>query len=356
MTARRRALGSLGLQIASCPTPRAGVVHRNALLRRLDAGVCCRFTPRGISLCPTPPVEAVAHLGAAAIVSGVSGSLSASDPPAKERIKIGQIGVGHAHATKLAVYRDSPNYEVVGVVEPDAGLRKQAENAPAYRGLKWLSRDQLPGDARPAGGSGRDASPICSTTPRPASRRACTSTSTSRPANRCPSSGAFSMLRPGKAVGADGVHVSLQPGGGTAREFLKKGWLGEVFEVHAVMSKVVSPPERKRLAAFPGGMMFEPGLPRPRPRHRRSGPAEGGHLVQPPLIRARRWAPRQHAGGAGLSASDRVDWPSAGSGRLRPPAPCGTEGTFHIQPLDNPGGSSLAVASSATGTGKERRI
>ena len=23
------------------------------------------------------------------------------------------------------------------------------------------------------------------------------------------------------------------------REFLKKGWLGEVFEVHAVMSKVV---------------------------------------------------------------------------------------------------------------------
>ena len=33
------------------------------------------------------------------------------------RIKIGQIGVGHAHANKLAVYRKSPDYEVVGIVE-----------------------------------------------------------------------------------------------------------------------------------------------------------------------------------------------------------------------------------------------
>ena len=30
------------------------------------------------------------------------------------------------------------------------------------------------------------------------------------------------------------------------REFLKSGWLGEVFEVHAVMSKVVEAAERRR--------------------------------------------------------------------------------------------------------------
>ena len=34
------------------------------------------------------------------------------------RLKMGQIGVGHAHATKLQVYRESPDYEVVGLVEP----------------------------------------------------------------------------------------------------------------------------------------------------------------------------------------------------------------------------------------------
>ena len=43
------------------------------------------------------------------------------------------------------------------------------------------------------------------------------------------------------------------------RELLKKGWLGEVFEVHAVMSKVVAPAERKQLARFKGGILFELG-------------------------------------------------------------------------------------------------
>jgi predicted dehydrogenase len=75
-----------------------------------------------------------------AVVPGVT---LADEKPAPKRIKIGQIGVGHAHAGKLAVYRTSPDYEVVGIVEPDAQLRKQAENASPYHGLKWLTLDQL---------------------------------------------------------------------------------------------------------------------------------------------------------------------------------------------------------------------
>ena len=43
------------------------------------------------------------------------------------------------------------------------------------------------------------------------------------------------------------------------QDFLKKGWLGDVFEVHTVMSKVVAPATRKRLAVYPGGTMFELG-------------------------------------------------------------------------------------------------
>src|SRR5262249_54435510 len=43
------------------------------------------------------------------------------------------------------------------------------------------------------------------------------------------------------------------------RDFLRKGWLGEVFEAHAVMSKVVAADERRRLAEFPGGILFELG-------------------------------------------------------------------------------------------------
>ena len=59
------------------------------------------------------------------------------------KIKYGQIGVGHAHANKISVYRNSPDYEVVGVAEPDAELRKKAEASDTYRDLKWLTEEQL---------------------------------------------------------------------------------------------------------------------------------------------------------------------------------------------------------------------
>ena len=43
------------------------------------------------------------------------------------------------------------------------------------------------------------------------------------------------------------------------RQFLRDGWLGEIFEVHTVMSKVVSDADRRNLAQYPGGIMFELG-------------------------------------------------------------------------------------------------
>ena len=48
------------------------------------------------------------------------------DRKRQPRIKVGQIGVGHAHASKLSVYRRSDDFEVVGIVEPDACLRERA--------------------------------------------------------------------------------------------------------------------------------------------------------------------------------------------------------------------------------------
>src|SRR6478609_7127453 len=61
----------------------------------------------------------------------------------KPRIKVGQIGVGHAHATKLSVYRESPDYEVVGIVEPDKELRERAKEQPAFRDVPFISEEQL---------------------------------------------------------------------------------------------------------------------------------------------------------------------------------------------------------------------
>jgi hypothetical protein len=51
--------------------------------------------------------------------------------------------VGHAHAARLSVYRQSQEYEVVGIVEPDDRLREEAKSKESYRGLPWLTREQL---------------------------------------------------------------------------------------------------------------------------------------------------------------------------------------------------------------------
>lgn len=59
------------------------------------------------------------------------------------KIKYGQIGVGHAHANKLSVYRGSSDYEVVGIVEEDQKLREQAQASDLYKDLPFMSREQL---------------------------------------------------------------------------------------------------------------------------------------------------------------------------------------------------------------------
>ncbi len=66
-------------------------------------------------------------------------TLAAADAP-KQRIKIGQIGTGHEHASaKMSTLRKlSDYYEVVGIAESDAKLRKSREKDPAYQSLTWM--------------------------------------------------------------------------------------------------------------------------------------------------------------------------------------------------------------------------
>src|SRR6185503_11695386 len=75
-----------------------------------------------------------------------AGAFAASRPAfaAPPRIKIGQIGTGHGHASgKMETMRRSDEWEVVGIVEPDAGLRAAAEKSAAYAGLNWMTEEEL---------------------------------------------------------------------------------------------------------------------------------------------------------------------------------------------------------------------
>src|SRR5262245_38549695 len=258
----------------------------------------------------------------------------------KPRLKIGQIGVGHAHATKLGVYRESPDYEVVGIVEPNKELRERAKEQPAFRDLPIMTEEQLlnvPGlVAVMVETRVRD---LLAT------------------AQRC--------IDAGKHIGLDkpageslpqyrrlletaekkkllvqmGYMYRYSPAVVILRQFLKEGWLGDLFEVDTVMSKVSSDADRRGFAEYPGGIMFELGchvialvtgvLGKPDRIHdfpRHSAKQNDGLLdnmlavFEYPKVTA-----------TVRSSCEEVD----GFAR-RHFVVCGTSGTFHIQPLDSP--------------------
>ena len=85
------------------------------------------------------------------VLKTMAASLSASTMPtasagrtaSRSKIRIGQFGTTHAHASKLSVYRASEDYEVVGLVEPDAKRREAAEQNAVFKGLPWMTAEQL---------------------------------------------------------------------------------------------------------------------------------------------------------------------------------------------------------------------
>jgi len=264
----------------------------------------------------------------------------AQEKGSRERIKIGQIGVSHAHASKLSVYRASPDYEVVGIVEPDAELRRKAESQELYRDLKWMTQEQL------LNVSGLQAV-LVETHVRDLLKaaEACVGAGKHVHIDK-PAGTSLPQFRKILATAAEkkllvqmGYMYRYNPGVVLLREFLKKGWLGDVFEVHAVMSKVVDPASRVGLAEFSGGIMFELGC--------HVIDLVVGILGQPTKVTAYPRRVGQHSDNLVDNMLSVLEYPGATATvkstatevegfERRHLVVCGTKGTFHIQPLDNP--------------------
>lgn len=256
------------------------------------------------------------------------------------RIKYGQIGIGHGHANKLRVYRQSADYEVVGIVEPDPELRRAAEQSDLSRDLRWMRAEQLLNEpGLQVVGVETRVGDLLDT------------------AEQCIAAGKHIHLD--KPAGeslpqfqrildeAARQHLAVQmgymyrynPAIVLLRQFLERGWLGEPFEIHTVMSKRVDASVRRELAEFAGGSMFELGCHLIDLVH--------GVLGIPDAVHA---FPRHSAPAADELMDNMLavfEYPSATASvrssvnevegfARRHFVVCGSEGTFHIQPLDSP--------------------
>jgi len=196
----------------------------------------------------------------AAAVATVAANLHAAEPATPAKIKIGQIGTSHAHASgKMEAMRSlSDTYEVVGLADIDPAQAHAAARRKPYQGLPVMSIEQLlsaPGLQAVAVET--DVRQLVPTA------KKCIDAGLhihlDKPAGE--SLGAFREL----CAAADAKNRTIQmgymlrynPAFDLLFQAVREGWLGEIYEVDAMMGKLASPGLRKELAQYPGGGMFE---------------------------------------------------------------------------------------------------
>lgn len=256
------------------------------------------------------------------------------------RIKYAQLGTEHAHANKIRVYRESQDYEVVGVAEPNPKLRAGLANNPLYRDLPILEVPQLlniPGlQVVGVETAVRDQMNY---------------------AQKCIEAGVHLHLeKPGGSslpafrklmndaamkhcIVQLGYMYRYNPAIVLLRDLLKRGWLGDVFEVHAVMSKLSPQPLRDEVAEFKGGTMFELGCHLIDLLQNILGTADSIHAFprhsanNPDKLMDNMLAVFEYPRATATVRTSLVEVDGFARRQL---AVVGTKGTLHIQPLDNP--------------------
>jgi predicted dehydrogenase len=187
-----------------------------------------------------------------------AGNTRASRP----RIRAGQIGTAHAHAAgKMAAMRKlAEDYEVVGVVEPDAERRAAAEKNPTYQGLKWMAEEALLGieglQMVAVETAVRDLVPTAARVVA-AGRHV----HLDKPAGE--SLSAFKRLLDEatrrRLTVQMGYMLRYNPAFQLCFQAVREGWLGQVISVDAAMSKLIDGRSRAALRPYRGGAMFELG-------------------------------------------------------------------------------------------------
>ncbi len=260
----------------------------------------------------------------------------------KKRIRVGQIGTKHGHAGGKceAIKKLSEHFELVGVVEEDHTQRERAQAASSFAGCSWMTTDQLlsqPGLELVL--IETDIDQLLSTAEK------CISAGMHVHLDK-PAGSSLDHFQKVAKMAADQKRI-LQMGymfrSNSAFQFLfesvKQGWLGEIFEVHGVMSKKLAVNERADVARFRGGSMFELGCHLIDAVVKLLGKPQNiipaNRLTHPELdtLRDNCLAVFQYPR---ATATVRSSFVEVDGNRRRQFIVCGTQGTIEIYPLEPP--------------------
>ncbi len=250
-----------------------------------------------------------------------------------------QIGTGHAHANKISVYQKSGDWEVVGIVEEDPALLEKAKQNPVFNQHRFLTLEEgLNTPELKVIGVETEVRELLRYA-RIAVEAGC-HVHLDKPAGNSLEDyrGIMKAADEKNLVVQMGYMYRFNPAVLLLHRMLAAGWLGEVFETHAVMSKVMPPADRLQVAEFPGGTMFELGchiidltlgvLGRPD-----RITAHPRRVVESDALMDNMLAVFEYPKATATVRSTAIE---VEGGSRRHFSVCGTEGSYHIQPLDRP--------------------
>ena len=177
----------------------------------------------------------------------------------KKKIKVGQIGTTHSHAEgKIKTLKKLDDiFDVVGIVEPDDSIREQISLLPAYSGIEWMTETELlsvPGlEAVLVETDLADLVPVA---------QRCIDAGKHVHIDKPPGTSLTDLKKCLKTASEKRLVVQMgymfrhHPAFQFCLRAVQLGWLGEIFEVEGVKSKVVKPERRPRLAETYGGSMM----------------------------------------------------------------------------------------------------
>lgn len=198
----------------------------------------------------------------ASALSLASSACALGADPAVRRAKVGLVGTAHPHALgKLETLLKHPDlFDVAGVVEADERRRQKLIGQKHFAAVPLLTEEQLlnvPGlEAVLVETDVKDVIPT-------ATRLAAAGLHIHAEKPCGPSLPAFrhllDLMKQKGRILQTGYMLRHNPAFEFCAKAVREGLLGDIYEISGVMGKIIDPAERKGLALYPGGVMFELG-------------------------------------------------------------------------------------------------